>query len=322
MPLAVALAGALLVGILTALQSRINGELALRIGDGYVAALISFGSGLVLLLSILVFWAPGRHGLRRVVEAVWRRRIPWWYVCGGMAGAFFVLSQGLTAGILGVALFTIAFVCGQTISGLVVDRVGMGTMAPVAITVTRLAGSLLALAAVVWSVSAQLSADIPFWVILLPFLAGIGLGWQQAANGQVRVVAQSAMTATLINFIAGTTVLAVAAAVHVGIVGAPTRFPSEIGLYTGGVLGAGFIGLAIVVVKRSGVLLLGLGGIAGQLATALVLDIAAPVAEHPISAPTVIGTVLTLIAVAIAASPSARLGGGREPKVLPSEPRG
>ena len=39
---AVALGGAVLVGVLTALQARINGQLGLRLGDGFVAAAISF----------------------------------------------------------------------------------------------------------------------------------------------------------------------------------------------------------------------------------------------------------------------------------------
>jgi transporter family-2 protein len=37
------------VGLSVSTQARINGELAVRLGDGVAAAVISFGTGLVLL---------------------------------------------------------------------------------------------------------------------------------------------------------------------------------------------------------------------------------------------------------------------------------
>lgn len=300
---AIGLAGALAVGILTATQSRVNSELAVELGDPFAAAVVSFGSGLLILLVILAGSPSGRLGVGRLATSVRSRRTPWWYLLGGVAGGFFVLSQAVTGGILGVALFTIALVSGQTISGLVVDRVGMGSMAPQPVTSTRLIGSALTLAAVGWAVSAQLRSDIPIWLLVMPFVAGIGLGWQQAANGQVRVVAESALTATVGNFVAGTTVLLAAFGVHVSVAGFTPRWPGELWLYSGGVIGAMFIGLAIVVVRRTGVLLLGLGAIAGQLLTSLTLDVVAPVSSRGIAVSTVVGTALALVAVTIAAVP-------------------
>jgi len=306
-PLPVAVAGAVAVGALTATQSRINSDLAGRIDDGYLAALISFGSGLGILLVLLAASRRGRAGVARVVRSVRVGATPVWFLLGGLAGALFVLSQGLSGAVLGVALFTIASVCGQTVSGMIVDRVGIGAMVPAPITVTRLTGSLLALVAVAWAVSAQLRDDVPAWVLVLPLVAGVGLAWQQAANGQVRMVAGSALTATVVNFVAGTVALAIAAAVHLVVAGAPSAFPTEPWLYAGGAVGACFIGLAAVVVARTGVLLLGLGAIAGQLTTSLVLDLVLPVADRPLAPSTVIGTALALAAVAVAALPSGPL---------------
>ena len=70
---------ALACGALTALQSRINGQLAHTIDDPYTAAAISFGSGLVILLVVLAAWRPGRQGFRRVALALRERRLAW---CG------------------------------------------------------------------------------------------------------------------------------------------------------------------------------------------------------------------------------------------------
>ena len=305
--MALGVAGAVLVGVLTATQSRINGELGRALDDGYLAALISFGSGLVILLVVLAFWSPGRRGLRRVFASVRDGDTPWWYLIGGAAGGFFVLSQGLTGATLGVALFTVAIVCGQTISGLAIDARGLGTTPPAPITITRLLGTALALVAVTWAVSSQLVGDIPLWMLLLPFLAGLGIGAQQAVNGQVRIISRSALTATVMNFLVGTFVLAVAAIIHESIVGLPTVFPQQPWLYVGGLIGAIFIGLSVVVVRATGVLLLGLGSVAGQLAMSLLLDLVLPIPGHVFVWTTLAGTLLTLLAVALAAVPSAAI---------------
>jgi len=304
---ALGVAGAVLVGVLTATQSRINGEFGRALDDGYLAAVISFGSGLVILALALVIWAPGRRGLTRLFASVGSGATPWWYLIGGAAGGFFVLSQGLTGATLGVALFTVAIVCGQTISGLAIDARGLGSTAPAPITVTRLLGTVLALVAVTWAVSSQLVGDIPLWMLLLPFLAGLGIGGQQAVNGQVRSISRSALTATFMNFLVGSIVLAVAAIIHESIVGLPPALPPEPWLYLGGLIGTIFIGLSVVVVRATGVLLLGLGSVAGQLVMSLVLDLVLPIPGHVFAWTTLAGTLLTLIAVALAAVPSAAL---------------
>jgi len=266
---AIGVAGAVLVGVFTAIQSRVNGELGRALADGYLAAVISFGSGLLILAVALAVWTPGRRGLRAAFGSVREGATPWWYLCGGAGGALFVLSQGITGAVLGVALFTVAVVCGQTISGF--------------------------------------GGDIPAWMLLLPFASGLAVAVQQAVNGQVRRVAGSALTATFMNFLVGTTVLLIACLVHEAIVGLPERMPTNPLLYLGGLIGAIFIGGAVIVVRVTGVLLLGLGSVAGQLVMSLVLDLVLPAAGRVVVASTVVGTVLTLVAVVIAAIPSRKL---------------
>lgn len=295
---------AFLCGAGIATQSRINGELGRQLNDGFAAAAISFGSGLVIVLIALAFSRSGRRGARQVASAVRTRRIPFWYLLGGGAGAFLVLTQGLVAGILGVALFTIGIVAGQTVSGLFIDRRGLGTMQPKPLTVQRLVGSVLALIAVGIAVSAQLSTAVPLWMLVLPFLAGTGTGWQQAVNGQVREIAESALTATLINFTVGTLVLVIALLIDSTVQGWPAHLPTAPWLYLGGAIGVFFIAAAAVLVPVIGVLLLGLGTIAGQLVTSLVIDQIAPAAGQTTAVTTVVGTGLTLVAVGIAAVPA------------------
>lgn len=297
---------AMVCGAGIAAQARINGDLGKQLGDGVFAALISFTVGLVIVAAAVAVAPTGRRGVKRVVSALSERRIPWWYVAGGSAGAFLVASQGLIASIVGVALFSVAIVAGQTVSGLVIDARGLGTMTAKPVTVQRLVGSVLALVVVIVSASAQVRGDVPVVLLILPLVAGFGIGWQQAVNGQVREVADSAITATFINFVVGTAVLLIATLIHAGFVGWPPNFPTDPVLYLGGLVGVIFIAGAAVIVRVTGVLLLGLGTIAGQLLASVLLDLLLPVEGHTLTVATVVGAALTLVAVGIAAIPGRR----------------
>jgi len=287
-----------------ATQSRVNGQLGAAIHDGFAAAVVSFGSGLVIVLIALIFMRKGRQGVVRIASAIRSGEMPFWYVLGGAGGAFFVLSQGLVAATLGVALFSVGIVAGQTIGGTIVDRRGLGTLPARSLTVQRIAGSILALIAVVISASTQVSASVPAWMLLLPFVAGLVQAVQQAVNGEVRAVSQSVVTATLGNFTVGTALLVIAFVIHSAIVGWPTRLPSEPWLYVGGGIGVIFIAVGAAIVRSIGVLLLSLATIAGQLVTSLLLDVFAPTSREGVTLTTILGTALTLVAVVIATLPS------------------
>ncbi|GAA3999993.1 hypothetical protein GCM10022247_20410 [Allokutzneria multivorans] len=295
---------ALGTGTLLAVQSRINGELADRMGDGLTAALISFSTGLLVLLFLVLALPVGRRGVRRVREALSGGQLSWWHCTGGVCGAVFVLSQGLTITSLGVAVFTVAVVTGQAASSLAVDRAGFGSDGPRPLSRNRIAGAVLAVAAVMIAVSDRFEQPSLLWLAALPLLAGIGMGWQQAANGIVRARAGSALPTAMINFLVGTLALTAVLAVRLLAGGTEVTFPGEPWLYVGGLLGTVAIGAAAALVSTTGVLLFGLGQVAGQLIGALLLDLVVPAAGDHLSTATVLGTLLTVAAVGIAALPS------------------
>jgi transporter family-2 protein len=303
----VAVLFAMLFGALLAVQARVNGELGERLDDGYLAALLSFIGSVLSVVVVMPFWRPGRAGLAKLWRAITSRQIPWWYLAGGVAGALFVVAQSLTAAVLGVAMFTVAAVSGQTIGGLLIDRTGFGSMPSTRITWPRLVGSVLALIAVVVAVSPELQGDIPLWMLVLPLIAGFGAGYQQAANGQVREISGSAHTAALASSVVGSVVLVVVVGVRLAITGPPAALPADWWLYTGGLLGTLFIAGGALLVRFTGVLLLGLGMIAGQLLASLALDILFPTTDQPVHPITVVGTLLTLVAVVVASIPAGRL---------------
>lgn len=271
-PVLIAALGAVSVGALTAVQARLNGGLGSETGDGILAAFVSFGSGLLILIVAAPLTSAGRAGMRRLFVGLRGRSIPPWMLVGGLAGALTTATQGLTVGLLGVSLFTVGVVAGQTVGGLVLDRAGYGPAGVVPVTMRRVGGGALALVAVGVGLAGGSLTSVPWWMLTLPFLAGAGIAWQQATNGRLRQRVESAFAATFVNFLGGTLVLGVAAATHIAVVGPPASLPTNPWLYLGGATGVVYIFVSAGLVRFTGVLLLGLGSVVGLLATSVVLD--------------------------------------------------
>ncbi len=291
---------AVLGGACLALQSRINGELGRQLGDGIAAATVSFGVGLVVLLLAL----PWMHrNARRILAALRSGELRWWQCVGGACGAFLVTTQGLTVPLLGVSVFIVAVVAGQSASSLAVDRFGVGPGGVHPVTRNRLIGAVLCVVAVVIAVGDSFGDPRALGFAALPLLAGVAVAWQQGVNGRVARAAGSPWPATLLNFAVGSAALLVALAIDSLLRGGgpPGAFPAEPWLYVGGPLGIVFIAISAAVVHRIGVLLLGLGMIAGQILSALGIDALIPGPAGRPDLLTITGALLTLLAVRIAA---------------------
>jgi transporter family-2 protein len=294
--LLVAVAG----GVALAAQSRVNGELGGRLGDGVAAALVSFGSGFVVLAVAAAVLPAGRRGVRAVPAALRRQKLRWWHVVGGVSGAYYVITQGVAVAAIGLAVFTVATVAGQVGSSLLVDRAGVGPGGPRPVTVGRVVAAALAVVAVVVAVADRVGSPSALGLAALPAVAGVAVAWQQAMNGHVQAAA-GAHAATLVNFGVGTATLVVVYAVVAPLRGLPQHWPADWWVYSGGVLGIVFVLATVAVVRVIGVLLLGLGLIAGQVVAALAFDVFAPAAGDRLAPNTVVGALLTLLAVVVAA---------------------
>ena len=295
----IGLALAVGVGFLSAVQSRINGELAVRLEDGALAALISFGSGLAIISVVVLARPAARAGVASLPSLVRAGRLRWWHLVGGAGGATFVLGQGISVPVLGVAVFTVAVIAGQSGSSLAVDRAGLGPAGPQAITRQRISAAVLATIAVLVAVSSRLgdgSLDPPY--LLLAVVAGVVIAAQQAVNGRVSNETRQPFAATFANFTVGTACLTAVLGVAVLIRGwAAPELPPEPWLYLGGLIGVVFVAVAALVVPVIGVLGLALASIAGQLAGALLLDAVAPTTGQGLQAATAIGALLAFAAV-------------------------
>lgn len=289
----VALAAAVGSGAMVAVQQRVNGGLQEALGDAVVTALVSFGIGLVLCGAVVLVRRRSRLALPVV------RSLPGWWLLGGLGGATLVVAGAAAAPQIGVALLSVALVGGQTLGGLAVDGVGLGPSGRHRLSTWRAVGAGLCLLAIVGSVLGQRVDPRP---LLLAAAVGAGLltAVQQALNGRVREATGDAAVATLVNFVVGSCGLLLALAVREVLVGVRIgNWPAHWWSYLGGPLGATFVAVAAVVVRRLGVLRFGLAVTAGQLLGAVALDVTVPERGHGVAAATVVGAALTLVAVAV-----------------------
>jgi bacterial/archaeal transporter family-2 protein len=292
---ALAVSVSVISGAFVAVQSRINGEFGLALGNGALAALISFSTGLTVITLVMLGSPSGRAGLSHLRAAVAEGRLPWWAMIGGAAGAFLVLTQGLSAGVLGVAVFSIAVVTGQSLGAVLIDSRGWFGVTKVRLGLQRGLGALIVLVGVVVALDVTPGSlpDVGL-LFLLPLLAGAGTGFQQAVNGRVRSVAGSALAATFVNFVVGTSVLIVAFLVSLPALGLPESLPGTWWLWTGGFIGVVFIVVQVTVVGIVGVLGLGVSLISGQLMGSIILDAVAPLSTSHLGVSTLIGALVTL----------------------------
>lgn len=298
---------AVLAGVAIAAQARINGQLAVDLNDSMLAALISFGGGLLVLVALLPVLPRMRSGLRELPNAVRAGGLRRWHLLGGLGGATMIASQAVAVDALGVATFTVGIVAGQTVSGLAVDRAGLGPAGPRSVSARRLAGAALVLCAVLITMWGGFTvAGSRVWLLLLPLVAGVVVAVQQAVNGRVGAASGNAMTATMVNFVVGTAVLSLVWLLSFVVRGGPSGVASSPVLYAGGLIGVTFIALAALVVRWIGVLLLGLAAIAGQLIGSVLLDVLVPARAGGLVLTTVIGVAVALIAIGVAAAPARR----------------
>lgn len=265
-------------GALVSVQSKINGELAVRVESSAAAAWISFGVGFIAIGAIALTVRPVRQAMAKIPEILRTRRLVWWQFLGGLGGAWLVTTQGIVVPLVGVALFMVSVVAGQIVGSLLVDRFGMSPAGVIPVSVVRGVAAVLAAIAVVASAWPELTKDPHVsWVLLIAALAGAGTAVQQAINSRVAVGTGQPFAATTVNFMVGLSVLTLVLGLQAIFAGPPTgSLPSEPWLYLGGLIGVTFVALAAWAVRPLGVLTFALLAVMGQLVGALGIDLVFP----------------------------------------------
>jgi transporter family-2 protein len=295
-----------LAGTLGPMQSAVNGRLGQHLGDGHAAALISFGTGLVLMAVIVGARPATRKAALAIPGQVRAGTLPWWNYLAGLCGAVIVLSEGVTVGALGVATFQISLICGLIVSGIVCDRLGVTTDTKQPLTLPRTGGAVLAIVATVVVISPSFQMPHMIALAVMPFVGGLLAGWQPAGNAAVAKSAHSMLVSITWNFLVGFGALLLAYGVRAATGGVTFELPSTWWMYLGGPLGLLSIALMALLVRGLGLLLLGLASTAGQLVGSLLLDWSIPSLGHAVHIATLIGTLLALVAAGIGMIPSRR----------------
>ena len=293
---------AALSGLLIALQARANGELSHRLDNGLQAALVSFGSGLIIIVLISLFNPSIKEGVRTLRGAVRQKAIPTWTLFAGMLGGSFVAVQTQIVPLIGVAIYSVASIAGQSAISLLVDRIGLTGGGKKEITPRRITAAFVTVFAVFISVADRLDGrNLSIAAVLLGVLAGAIVGVQRALNGQINEHSNQSFTTSLLNFAMGTTFLLVLLAA-VMVIGGMKLSPLPSGpwwIYTGGVIGVIYIAFTSTIVQHLGVLTFTLISVGGQLVGSLLIDLFSPTDGVQVSVYLVSGIVLTYLGVLV-----------------------
>lgn len=290
------------VGGVLPVQGRINGELTIRLGSPLTVAAINFIVGLVILVIATV---SRRVSARRLLAV----RTRWWHWLGGICGALGVCSMAWGVPKLGVALAGVSLAAGMATGGLFADAVGLGRADLGGVALSRVGGALLAVGAVLVSMSGRFDAggDLPY--VAFAMAGGFAMGCQQPINGRLGAAVGDAGLAAVASFTVGLTAL-------VGLVALDSpsvSWPTEPWLYVGGALAAGYILVGLTIVGRLGALRLSLATIAGQLTGSAALDAFAPIRGQGLTANKLVGVALVMVAVVLASGLSVRRAVTTEP---------
>jgi transporter family-2 protein len=289
-------------GVMIALQARANGELSHRLDNGVQAALISFGSGLLIIAIVALFSPAIKEGARNLRGAVARKELPKWTLFAGALGGTFVGIQTHVVPVIGVAIYSVASIAGQTAASLLVDRLGITGGGKKEITFRRVGAAVFTVFAVLISVLDRIEgANLQVFAVFLAGVAGAVVGVQRALNGQINEHSHQSYTTSFLNFIMGTSFLFILLSLLV-IFGDTELTPLPAGpwwIYTGGVIGVIYIAFTSKIVQHLGVLTFTLFSVGGNLLGSLVIDLISPTEGVQVSWYLVTGIAMTYLGVIV-----------------------
>jgi transporter family-2 protein len=290
--------------IITA-QSSVNSELNTYTENPLITALINFTTGLIVLSVMMIFSRPIRQGFISIPRLVREGRLKRWQLFGGLSGAFFVASQSSLVQVIGVAIFTVAAVAGQTSAALLVDKAGIGPAGKQPVTLMRIGAAILGIVGVLVSVLGQDSTgQFAFGAVLISFAAGALVSTQPALNGQIANHTGQPAAATMVNFIVGfitlVVVYAIAQQVNPQSFNVPPMPWENPVIWLGGPFGVMFVLTASFMAKTLGVFLFTLTSVVGQLSGAILMDVLFPTASTNITWQLLLGISITGAAVVLA----------------------
>ena len=269
-------------------------------GDALEAALVSFGTGLVFVSLISLVRNDIRTGYGDIFKASKSKQLPFWRLGAGVLGALFVFMSTHVVPILGLALFTVASLAGQTATSLWVDHFGIAGGAKTVITKRRLIASLITVSAVIVSVWDRfLSSNFSILAVTLAVCAGSWVGVQRALNAQINSFSKKSFATSQLNFITGTAFLLLLLLLRSAFTdhSIMNLTPGPWWVFLGGSIGVIYIAFTALAVQYLGVLEFTLFSVSGMLVGSLLLDLLLPTQGTQISPYLITGIFLTYLGV-------------------------
>jgi transporter family-2 protein len=257
---------------------------------------------LIIIVVIALFNPAIKEGIRTLRRAVTAKAIPPATLFAGMLGGSFVAVQTQIVPLIGVAIYSVAAIAGQSAISLLVDRIGLTGGGKKEITPRRVAAAFVTVFAVFISVADRLDGrDLSIAAVVLGIFAGAIVGVQRALNGQINEHSQQSFATSLLNFAMGTTFLLIILFFAMTF-GDMKLSPLPAGpwwIYTGGVLGVIYVAFTSTIVQHLGVLTFTLISVGGQLVGSLLIDLISPTDGVQISVYLVSGIILTYLGVLV-----------------------
>ncbi len=269
-----AVGAAIVSGALVAVQGKFNGAFSADGGGPILAGWVSYLGTILAVIAMFLLRGTLGETLR-----ILRAQSRWWWYAVGIGGIPIVISMSWGIPLVGIAICSVCSVAGQTIASLVLDGRGIGLPAPISLTRMRAAAGVVALIGLCLAITAGLSGVPSLWVMaavgVAVFASGVGLSLQNAGNGAVIARTNDPLLATLTSGVGGGIIMTVIvmAAWAAGALD-QAHFPGieSWWMYLGGPVGTAIMFTAAWSVRRLGTFRLTLAIVAGQMATALVID--------------------------------------------------
>lgn len=121
----------ILVGVYAALQAAFNGNLTKMLGSSIASGFVSYATGTILLLLLVVFSSQLPHKTTRG---------RWWMWLGGPVGALFVVGMAQLVPRLGTGVTLLVVLIGQLLGSMAIDHFAFFGARKAHVTLFRLIG--------------------------------------------------------------------------------------------------------------------------------------------------------------------------------------
>ena len=137
---------ALIGGAGLAAQPGVNGMLGRKMAHPLHAAIISFATGLLVLVLIAILCGKFPPKFTSAIS-----EIPWWAWAGGSIGAYLVSMSLVFAPRIGALNWIALIVTGQAITSLLLDHFGIAGFSQKSVTLPRVIGACLLIVGLILS---------------------------------------------------------------------------------------------------------------------------------------------------------------------------